>query len=206
MKILISIAGLPDFGAELKQNCVRMIESKTKKNEDCTLKELLNDCKIFLATKKEVKLLSEPKQEERRRHTVVITNLPESTDNTPTQRAQSDINFVHQMLDNIGLDSELPTNVFRMGRKRDDGNRLLKIEFPTKFATRYFLKNRHKIKSISTFKNVNIRESLSRSQLDARHKLISSCNEQRNATGKDFVVYAGMVVLRDTIPAIRQQN
>uniref|UniRef100_A0A1I8B6U5 Uncharacterized protein n=1 Tax=Meloidogyne hapla TaxID=6305 RepID=A0A1I8B6U5_MELHA len=63
MKILIFIAGLPDSGAELKQNCVRMIESKTKKNEDCTLKELLNDCKIFLATKKEVKLLSEPKQE-----------------------------------------------------------------------------------------------------------------------------------------------
>uniref|UniRef100_A0A1I8B944 Peroxidase n=1 Tax=Meloidogyne hapla TaxID=6305 RepID=A0A1I8B944_MELHA len=62
MKILIFISGLPDCGSELKQNCIRLIENKIKKNEDCTLKDLLNDCKIFLATKKEVKLLSEPKQ------------------------------------------------------------------------------------------------------------------------------------------------
>ncbi|KAL7078838.1 hypothetical protein ACQ4LE_002711 [Meloidogyne hapla] len=52
MKILIFISGLPDCGSELKQNCIRLVENKVKKNEDCTLKELLNDCKIFLATKK----------------------------------------------------------------------------------------------------------------------------------------------------------
>uniref|UniRef100_A0A914L087 Peptidase A2 domain-containing protein n=1 Tax=Meloidogyne incognita TaxID=6306 RepID=A0A914L087_MELIC len=63
MKILIFIVGLPDSAMDLKQNCIRMVESKAKKKEDCKFKELLEDCRGFLATKKEVKLLSEPVQE-----------------------------------------------------------------------------------------------------------------------------------------------
>nr|CAD2175455.1 unnamed protein product [Meloidogyne enterolobii] len=62
MKILIFIVGLPDSAMDLKQNCIRMVENKSKKKEDCKFKELLEDCRGFLATKKEVKLLSEPKQ------------------------------------------------------------------------------------------------------------------------------------------------
>uniref|UniRef100_A0A914LXD8 Peptidase A2 domain-containing protein n=1 Tax=Meloidogyne incognita TaxID=6306 RepID=A0A914LXD8_MELIC len=63
MKILIFIVGLPDSAIELKQNCIRLVENKSKKKEDCKFKELLEDCRAFLSTKKEVKLLSEPKQE-----------------------------------------------------------------------------------------------------------------------------------------------
>nr|CAD2209589.1 unnamed protein product [Meloidogyne enterolobii] len=62
MKILIFIVGLPDSAIDLKQNCIRLIENKSKKKEDCNFKELLEDCRGFLSTKKEVKLLSEPKQ------------------------------------------------------------------------------------------------------------------------------------------------
>ncbi|CAK5050469.1 unnamed protein product [Meloidogyne enterolobii] len=54
--------GLPDSAIDLKQNCIRLIENKSKKKEDCNFKELLEDCRGFLSTKKEVKLLSEPKQ------------------------------------------------------------------------------------------------------------------------------------------------
>uniref|UniRef100_A0A915MZP4 Pre-mRNA-splicing factor SLU7 n=1 Tax=Meloidogyne javanica TaxID=6303 RepID=A0A915MZP4_MELJA len=48
---------------DLKQNCIRMVENKSKKKEDCKFKDLLEDCRGFLSTKKEVKLLSEPVQE-----------------------------------------------------------------------------------------------------------------------------------------------
>uniref|UniRef100_A0A915N0C0 Uncharacterized protein n=1 Tax=Meloidogyne javanica TaxID=6303 RepID=A0A915N0C0_MELJA len=48
---------------DVKQNCIRMVENKSKKKEDCKFKDLLEDCRGFLATKKEVKLLSEPVQE-----------------------------------------------------------------------------------------------------------------------------------------------
>nr|CAD2180327.1 unnamed protein product [Meloidogyne enterolobii]CAD2180328.1 unnamed protein product [Meloidogyne enterolobii] len=47
---------------DLKQNCIRMVENKSKKKEDCNFKELLEDCRGFLSTKKKVKLLTEPKQ------------------------------------------------------------------------------------------------------------------------------------------------
>nr|CAD2176344.1 unnamed protein product [Meloidogyne enterolobii] len=39
-----------------------MVENKSKKKEDCNFKELLEDCRGFLSTKKKVKLLTEPKQ------------------------------------------------------------------------------------------------------------------------------------------------
>nr|CAD2189127.1 unnamed protein product [Meloidogyne enterolobii] len=57
-----ALYGLPDSAIELKQNCIRLVENKSKKKEDCKFKELLEDCRAFLSTKKEVKLLSEPKQ------------------------------------------------------------------------------------------------------------------------------------------------
>nr|CAD2205752.1 unnamed protein product [Meloidogyne enterolobii] len=52
MKILIFIVGLPDSAMDLKQNCIRMVENKSKKKEDCKFKELLEDCRGFLSTKK----------------------------------------------------------------------------------------------------------------------------------------------------------
>nr|CAD2170618.1 unnamed protein product [Meloidogyne enterolobii] len=41
----------PDSAIELKYDCIRLVENKSK-NENCKLKELLQDCMAFISTKK----------------------------------------------------------------------------------------------------------------------------------------------------------
>jgi hypothetical protein len=60
MKILIFISGIPTSAVDVKQNCVQLIESKNKKGQDVRFKDVVEDCKSFVSTRKETKLLTEP--------------------------------------------------------------------------------------------------------------------------------------------------
>ncbi|KAL3121508.1 hypothetical protein niasHT_003436 [Heterodera trifolii] len=142
--------------------------------------------------------------EERRLHSVVIAQLPESNSQTPTQRATEDLANVKELMDHCDIEC-LPTQVYRMGKKQANGRpRLLKVEFPTKFHTNLFLRNKNKIKNFNKFSKVLLRPSLSKSDLIDRARLISLCKSQReNDPSCDYIVYAGHVLARDDIPAFK---
>nr|CAD2185029.1 unnamed protein product [Meloidogyne enterolobii] len=92
--------------------------------------------------------------------------------------------------------------IFRMGRKSDKP-RPIKIKFPCQSAVEEVLKNKNKIKLFH--KNLNLRESLSRSDLEARSAVIKKCGEMRKANpGLDYIVYAGEVIERKDIATFRQ--
>ncbi|KAL3091154.1 hypothetical protein niasHS_004273 [Heterodera schachtii] len=142
--------------------------------------------------------------EERRQHSVVIAQLPESNSPTPTQRATEDLANVKELMDHCEVEC-LPTQVYRMGKKQADGRpRLLKVELPTKFHTNLFLRNKNKIKNFNKFSKVLLRPSLSKSDLIDRARLISLCKSQReNDPSCDYIVYAGHVLARNDIPSFK---
>uniref|UniRef100_A0A914IHH1 Uncharacterized protein n=1 Tax=Globodera rostochiensis TaxID=31243 RepID=A0A914IHH1_GLORO len=50
--------------------------------------------------------------------------------------------------------------------------------------------------SASQLKNIQIRESLTREQLEERRRLHALCTGKRTKDGQDWIVYAGSVILR----------
>ena len=145
-------------------------------------------------------------EEERRQHSVVIANLPEPAHDRASARAQADRDAVNEVLDVLGMDSAVPSAVFRMGAPSDTRARLVKVEFPAKAMVRQVLKAKTKLKENPKMKKVQIRESLSVAQREHRKQLIEHCKSLRSRNlGHDFVIYANRVALRSDIPKLRSQ-
>ena len=102
--------------------------------------------------------------EEKRAHSIVVQNLPESEKQSATERARDDQKAVEQILDVCNIQT-IPTAVFRMGQTKAGSNararpRLVKVELPSRALARAFLSNRGKLRSNSSLKTVFIRPSL----------------------------------------------
>nr|CAD2168713.1 unnamed protein product [Meloidogyne enterolobii] len=107
-------------------------------------------------------------------------------------RAESDSKVVRQILNELQIDRCLPSAVFRLGRQRQPGSkpRPLKILFPCSAAVNEALRNKKKL--VGKFKNIVVRKSLTKQELEERSKLIDLCKQKRESTKLDYVVYAGI--------------
>lgn len=155
-----------------------------------------------ISSKQQIDNFQQEQEEKERKHCLVLTGLDESTLDEPIERAAEDQRNVYKVLNSCQLDCTLPNGIFRMGRKSDKP-RPIKIKFPCQSAVKEVLKNKNKIKLFH--KNLNLRESLSRSDLEARSAVIKKCGEMRKANpGLDYIVYAGEVIERKDILTFRQ--
>uniref|UniRef100_A0A915LPB9 Uncharacterized protein n=1 Tax=Meloidogyne javanica TaxID=6303 RepID=A0A915LPB9_MELJA len=107
-------------------------------------------------------------EQRQREHLLVLTGLPESTENQPMARAENDSKVVRQILNELQIDRCLPSAVFRLGKQRQPGSkpRPLKILFPCSAAVTEALRNKKKL--VGKFKNIVVRKSLTKEELDER--------------------------------------
>jgi len=147
--------------------------------------------------------------ENKKKYEVVVVGLKESSDSQSTKRFQLDKEKVNQMLDIAEIEVE-PT-IFRMGPRREAGARPrpLKLVFPSSTLAGLFLKNRRNIKSNSNFGSLNIRESLSRDELQKRRLLNEECNKKNkeldNNDEDSYVIYANNIMRRSEINNYRKE-
>nr|CAD2143138.1 unnamed protein product [Meloidogyne enterolobii]CAD2170860.1 unnamed protein product [Meloidogyne enterolobii]CAD2187045.1 unnamed protein product [Meloidogyne enterolobii] len=137
---------------------------------------------------------------EQQNHLLVITGLPESIEKRPIDRATSDKNNVLEIFNELEVDRCLPTSIFRMGRQRlpNEKPRPIKVIMPCSAAASEAIKNKKKL-SGGKFKNVIIRRSLTKEELEERASLIERCKIKRKDTGFDFIIYAGQIILRSEV-------
>lgn len=157
-------------------------------------------------------------EEKERRRSVVISFLPEAgTHLTTTARAQADKNKVVEILDKCEIEA-LPSAVYRLGRRtaQQDSDtqqgrpRLVKVVFDHSRAASDFLKKRGILKT-TPFRNILIRESLTKEELMARSAVLREKFEKNSALSADekrndpWIYYAGRLIRRSEIPQ-RQRN
>jgi hypothetical protein len=144
--------------------------------------------------------------EEQRLRSVVITNLPESQETSPTARAKADFEQVERILDICNVEAK-PLAVYRMGKILDKGKapsgrpRLLKVELHGKTITRQFLRGKSALKSSNNpvFNKLMVRESQTPEQREQRKVLQDECTKKRNETNEDYIIYRDKVFLRSDI-------
>lgn len=142
-------------------------------------------------------------EEERRKHELVIALLPESKESLPSNRVKNDISQVNSMLDTLQIEMA-PVAVYRMGRPPTDGfskPRLLKVQMPTRTSTQTFVRKSYLLKAL--FPGIRVRESKSKEERDAYKLLVQQCSTMRRESGKDYIIYAGTIVDRETLPSNR---
>jgi hypothetical protein len=148
-------------------------------------------------------------QEEVRKRSVVLMNVPESKNPSSSGRARSDMEKVNQILDLCEIEA-VPSAVFRVGVVSEGRPRLLKVILQRRQAARDLLTKRSKLLE-SAFKNVFIRESLTKEQLAERKNLIMERVRRNGALleserNNPWVLYAGILQRRSEIPTQRARQ
>uniref|UniRef100_A0A915N1K9 Uncharacterized protein n=1 Tax=Meloidogyne javanica TaxID=6303 RepID=A0A915N1K9_MELJA len=125
-------------------------------------------------------------EEDRRQHSVVFSGIKESKATTPTQKATEDKQQIIKLLDLCDLEC-LPVKVYRMGTTKEHGNRLIKVELPTRWHVRRLLGAKKKMADAE------------------RAHLISYCRDRyKSDPNCDCVIYGGHVMTRGEISRFRK--
>lgn len=142
--------------------------------------------------------------EKERKKIVVLDGLPESDSESGQQRNLDDLAMVRNISDNIGLDNTIWATE-RLGMRKSDRPRLLKIFFLSSKAASLFLKGFHHLRrSNQAFSKIYARYSLSDAERKRDFELRQEARK-RSTEDVKFVVYAGVVVKKDDIPKIKNK-
>ncbi|KAL7069836.1 hypothetical protein ACQ4LE_011004 [Meloidogyne hapla] len=148
-------------------------------------------------------------EENERQHCLVITGLEESNKQEAIARAKEDQEKVLEVINMCKVDIGLPTAVFRMGIKKINSCRPIKVKMPSKAAVREILRGKkfiinNKLNTHTNF-NIRVRESLTSAELQSRSDLVKKCFKMRSEhPGADYIIYASNVILRSEINNFKQ--
>lgn len=101
------------------------------------------------------------------KRSIVLSNLPESSDNRASVRISHDVSCVRKLLDYLDIEC-FPTAVYRMGNPDQNRPRLIKVVLPASKFQREAVRRAPRLRFFPLCKGIYLRPSLSREERDRR--------------------------------------
>lgn len=127
-----------------------------------------------------------------RLHNVVLIGLPEKESGTRDDRIEYDESRVNEVLKEIGIRDVRVSECRRIGKKRENGSRLLKIKINDINKKKEILSKSKTLKTSQCFKKVFIHHDLTPMQQEEQRKLREELAKRRG-DGEDVVIFRGKV-------------
>lgn len=145
-------------------------------------------------------ILSEMKEQNYRDKNLIIHNVPENTSSSQIECINSDISSVKKILSDIDSSTaNLEIKIYRLGTRKDDKPRGIKVEFPEAKWPRILLTKKHVLKNnIRFYQDQSI---LQRKQLTDLRNIL----EKRKASGETDITIK-YINNRPTITKIYPKN
>ena len=150
--------------------------------------------------------IEEQKEKEEKKNNVIVFNIPEPTSEDNNEAMKEDIKLVKDMLavvhpniDNVEIDE---SNTKRLGFKKKDHTRPIKVQFKDDSIKGQVFRNSSKLKSHDKFSKVNISNDKTRRELQADKKLKEQLMAERALRpDDDLIIYRGDIIKRVDRPA-----
>lgn len=140
-----------------------------------------------------------------RSENIIIQDVPEAISGTLLERQSHDEVFVNTIFCEIGVaphDCQASTTCAvdfqRIGKKRKDGSRLLKVKVTTREKKLEILRKAKSLRTSDSFKQMFIRLDLTPMQLEEDKRLRQEVRE-RKLQGEDVLIVKGKVILRSDL-------
>jgi hypothetical protein len=189
------------------------IDSLEKSFASLTSKQCANEEKIVNLSNQidEMKqtvgndLYDEMYQRMRRSKNIIISGVPEHLNGDVKERQNKDLEFVHNLLQVLKVNPSYSEKVTRIGKIKNNSNRLIRVNLDDNEITSEILKNAKSLRSLKEFKDVFVnpdRTPLQQQQfVDLRRQL-----KARRELGEDVVIFGNKVVSRDSLGKRTQKN
>lgn len=133
-----------------------------------------------------------------RRDNVMIFGIPETAVRSLSERKRNDDEQVKSVLQEIGLSEIEPSEIRRVGKLSTNRPRPLKIKFNNQTSKYKVLQKAKGLKDSHQFKQVMIRNDLTRAQLQEQNALWDELKRLRDQ-GNDVVIYRGRIQQRSAL-------
>lgn len=181
----------------LQQWCLKVSEENAQlKIENARLKQLV-ECKNSSVQAAENSLSPSPNppshmvasndmiqnslHEFERRRSVVIYGIPELSSFSATDRALHDLSHVTSILSHLDVEC-LPCSVYRMGKPKVNGSRLVKVVLPSSKHRDFAVKRASRLRTFFC-KGIFLRPSLSKEELERQRVARNSNRRLQDASG-----------------------
>ena len=152
--------------------------------------------------------IEEQKEREEKKNNVIIFNIPESTTEDTNDALKEDIKMVkevlaevHPSIQNVQIDEN---NTKRLGYKKKDHTRPIKIQFQENTTKGQIFRNSAKLRGHEKFSKVNISSDKTRRELQADKKLKETLLAERALRpDDDLIIHKGTIIKRADKPATR---
>lgn len=153
-----------------------------------------------------LKAVDEYREREQRKLNLIFHKVPESTDSDPSSRGEQDLQFIHTLANELGVNHLEITNTIRLGQPRESGARLLKVTVSNLQSKRQLLskaKNLRQAKSDQLCK-VYITPDLSPQERLYQKNLRAELHRRRTAGEQNLVIRRGQIITAQIITAQAQ--
>ena len=149
-------------------------------------------------------VLHEVELRESRRDNLMIYGLPEHTDGSLVERKEHDESAVQELFEDVEVYNARTLEVRRVGRTIEGRPRPVKVKIEDRNSKQKILNNAKLLQRSSHFKNVYIKNDLTKLQQEEFSKLRMEM-QRRRKEGEDVVIYSGQVWSRERLRNFRYQ-
>lgn len=156
------------------------------------------------ATAEKLAVFDEMEDRDRRKTNLIVSGLEEKHEGSIDVRKEWDKSKTSQLLTHLGIPTEdacyedMVTTIYRVGRERSDGNRLLKIVCKDQPAKRDILRKAKELRSNSIYQNVYINPDLTPMQQEESKRIRSELRSRRDK-GENVIIRRGKIVSRSPL-------
>ena len=151
-------------------------------------------------------LLEEIRQRDVRKCNVVISGILEETTGSVTERSKYDESKCVEIFDKLGLKSKSIKSAMRLGKKREDNRRLLRVTLNSEDDKHELMRHSKLLRHKPEFQNVFVKPDLTPLQRKVDFELRKDLRSMKSAQPeKDFVVFKGKIMERKDVQNFRNK-
>ena len=141
--------------------------------------------------------MDEYREREQRKLNLIFHKVPESSHSDLSSRGEQDLQFIHTLAKELGVNHLEITNIIRLGQPRESGARLLKVSVSSFQSKKQLLskaKNLRQAKS-EHLRKVYITPDLSPQERSHQKNLRAELHRRRTAGEQNLVIRRGQIVI-----------
>ena len=154
-------------------------------------------------------VLNDQMEKEMKKNNLIIYGLEEGKDANEEKNNENDSNQIKEVFKHVNPDitSDKIVKVQRIGFKKADKTRPVKVVMKSEESKLSILKNARKLKESENFSKVGISYDKTRNQQEEYRKMKSEVDEKNKASGKkEYVIFRNKVTKASDIPGIIKKS
>ena len=160
-----------------------------------------------------IEAIDDSKERDEKKTNIILFNVPEPSTKEAKAEKEEDLTSINKIIKETSPDEDdftpLETSsITRLGGRREGSARPrpIRVTLDSTEAKWTVVRRAKNLKKVDAFKDITIQSDKTKKELNNDRKLKADCNQKRKETGKDYIIFAQEIMLRDDVPSFKRSR